>query len=1733
VKVVAGLVQLARALALVLFATTPTSMPALGTELFGPSPHAIPLSSPAAATVIADFNVDGIPDIAVVEQGNPYLHPPKPTAVSILLGDGFGAFAAAVKAEVDEDPRDLAAGDFNGDGKPDLVIGHCYGHSVLTLLGDGKGGFSEKTAYDMGRCTSFGPDTLAVEDFNGDGNQDILALVFDGRTAALLTGDGLGTFSRAAEVDVDWSPRSLGVGDFNQDGRLDLAVVGYTSPSIGILLGDGQGVFTPVTPVTMNGPETLVVGDFNSDTIPDLAVSEDPSYSVRIFQGDGRGGFASAPSLDVRSPGAGTITVADMNRDRRDDLLVQAWDRYIVYLGNGLSAFSETSHRILASGYMVSAADLNNDGATDLVIPQGNAVGIFLGDSFGDFQSPTGTSVAYGSNGAAVGDFNSDGIPDLAVQNFDYGLVTILLGDTTGALIRSLDLHVREVSDFYPAGLGVGDFDSDEHLDIVVRDLFGTQLIFLDGDGKGGFAVDPNRTPVPASTSATLVDDFNGDGRPDIAVAHGKSIRFLLGNGVGGFISSLDVPLKMFVAELAAEDVDHDSVVDLLITGHDGFAGFLSVVLGSREGDFGVPLDIAVRGRPGLLTLGDFDGDGNRDIILGNSWDFFCDCSYLSLFWGDGRGGFQHGPDLGVDFPFGEMLSGDLNADGSDDFVVNDETYGGPAIRAYLGNGEGLFTLVTHLPVNAPDSPRNTRSTGIADMNRDGFPDLIVNRGDVVSVLANQIRQRADLNASNRVDGFDLAAVGESAGSVRNADGYRTNVDINLDGMIDGDDLALIGPAFGTVIETPPALSLGIVPPSLEEQSNTVTFEAAGVDGPMLDVDIVVNDLVHAVAAAQFAVTFDPNVVEYAGFNPGTYLASERVLTLYAAEPTSFGRLRIRVSRYPAESKIGVNPESLIGLQFRAVRSGSSRLDFESSPPGDSAPALLDANGSAVPDVTFVGGATLVVQPIEGSATPPRIGISHSQLDFGRVAEGVTAIRKLWISNLGPTTLAILGITTSGTTFQAFSSGGFDVPPLTRVELPVRFAPTDLGVFSADLTIASDDPSRPELQVPLQGRSDTALSVAPVRLDFGGVLVNTEKSMRVRVTNGSGAPIPLSEVRTTDPQWSCDPQFSKLDPGQSGDILVRFRPIAMGPIRGSVRFDFDAGGPRVTTLSVSGVGGTDWDGDNFIDLLDPCPGDLGNDADADGICGDLDNCPLGSNLDQSDGDSDGRGDVCDPCISDPLDDADHDGLCANLDNCPALSNAEQIDADHDRIGDICDVCPLDYLNDADDDDICGSIDPCPGDPFNDIDADGTCGNLDNCPTVANVQQTDTDYDGGGDFCDDDDDNDGVMDDGDNCSWIGNPAQVDEDGEGIGDACDNCPFAPNPEQSDTDRDVTGDACDPCPLDYFNDADVDGACGDIDNCPWVANFDQTDADTDLVGDPCDNCRYVANVSQADTDADGSGDACDEDDDDDGVADSADNCPRAANPFQDDLDADWVGDICDNCRKVWNSDQADGNSDGGGDACQPVIEILAIEDVGGTELQASVRLDDPNSDGINGVIQILDLPSYVLRDFYAHSYCTTALPPEGLAGSGIGFTKYNEYFDYLFDVDGACQNGRSGYFLAPGGCGQVADAFSWYLYVRDSGENIFSLPQRICIRKANPQVDFDYAITALREGEADLQALLSEISYQGTTLPAEVPLLALIPGRAYQLLITGTDGSTPRVVTRMNFVYQGEMTLRFQDH
>ncbi len=239
-----------------------------GTGAFGPATNFAGGAGPYSVA-IGDLNGDGKPDLAVADAGN--------STVSILLGDGTGAFGPATSFAVGASPYagpyTVAMGDLNSDGKPDLAVANGSNNTVSILLGDGTGAFGPATSFAGEGETRF----VAMGDLNGDGKPDLAVANDSSNTVSILLGDGTGAFGPATSFPVGSYPIFVAVGDLNGDGKPDLATANGSSNTVSILLNTTTLPTINRAYVANTGSSTVSVIDTTTNTILDsVAVGSIP-----------------------------------------------------------------------------------------------------------------------------------------------------------------------------------------------------------------------------------------------------------------------------------------------------------------------------------------------------------------------------------------------------------------------------------------------------------------------------------------------------------------------------------------------------------------------------------------------------------------------------------------------------------------------------------------------------------------------------------------------------------------------------------------------------------------------------------------------------------------------------------------------------------------------------------------------------------------------------------------------------------------------------------------------------------------------------------------------------------------------------------------------------------------------------------------------------------------------------------------------------------------------------------------------------------------------------------------------------------------------------------------------------------------------------------------------------------------------------------------------------------------
>ena len=687
-----------------------------------------PINGGAQFVAVGDFNGDGRPDLALTTVS--------PPSVSILLGKEDGTFnrGNTYSITIAQYAEYITAADFNGDGKLDLAVSSIsdYGLSPYGLsifLGNGDGSFQPPINYSP---TFFG--NIAVGDFNGDGKPD-LALTGAGTGAGILImrGNGDGTFQPPVTYASGYTYYSIAVGDFNADGRLDVAAADYAGNSVSVLLGSGNGTLQAPTNFAVGaGPISVAVADFNGDGQADILTANATANSVSILLGNGNGGFLPASSYPATVYNSQELAVADLNGDGKPDVALSGFPNpgaisVLLNAGDG-SLRPAISYPGPAAGAGVAAGDFHGDGKPDLVVA-GEMVGILRNRGDGTFPSPRQYQLSGNLDASQVvtGDFNHDGTLDMAVVGADA--VSVLLGKPNGTFQQPVTYPVGQLL----TAVAVGDFNGDGKLDLVVADNSPTgDVEILLGNGDGTFQA-PVTYAAGLGPISVAIGDFNGDGKPDLVVGHGRgqyAISVMLGNGDGTFQSPTTMSAQGVPVALVVGDFNGDGILDIASANQD--PGNVAIFLGKGDGTFQPPLLYEVGytiPSPDTLASGDLNGDGKLDLVVATR-------GYAVVLLGNGDGTFRNlrqyaAGALPEERWAGGVVVADFDGDGFPDLAVADGAELGGSVAILRGRGDGTFFPAQYFDMNI------SYNLAVWDSTPNGRPGLILAGGSLILTLNN------------------------------------------------------------------------------------------------------------------------------------------------------------------------------------------------------------------------------------------------------------------------------------------------------------------------------------------------------------------------------------------------------------------------------------------------------------------------------------------------------------------------------------------------------------------------------------------------------------------------------------------------------------------------------------------------------------------------------------------------------------------------------------------------------------------------------------------------------------------------------------------------------------------------------------------------------------------------------------------------------------------------------------
>ncbi|CAM4809506.1 unnamed protein product [Rotaria magnacalcarata] len=540
-------------------------------------------TSQPLSVAIGDFNNDQRLDIVVANSWNYNL--------GIFLGYGNGTFSGQMTYPTGDGslPQTVVIGDVNNDSHLDIIVANSWNNNVGIFLGHGDGNFSNQTTYSTGASSV--PVSVAVGDFNDDGRLDIVTANYWAFNISIFLNYGNGTFSNRTTYSTGSvsKPNSVVVGDFNNDSKLDIAVTNQGSENIVIFLGYGNGSFVRQRIYSTGNnsqPTTMATGDFNNDAILDITVANFGTGNIGVFLGYGDGTFSNQMTFATgNNSHPWWVAVGDFNNDNRPDIATanSGTNNIGVLLGctNG-TFFNQMTYSTGNSSSPISVAigDFNNNSRLDIVAANRDrgSIGIFLGYAQETFLTAPAYSTGSSSRPVFVasGDFDHDNRLDIAVANNGTDNIMILLGSGLGTFSRQTNYTNGDGS--HPYSIAIADFNNDSLLDIAVANYGSNNIGIRLGYGDGTLSNQTTYfTGEGSHPYSVVVCDFNNDTHLDIAAANygSNDVSLFLGYGNGSFMSQYTFSggFESHPSALAVGDVNGDHVMDIIVA-NSGYGNY-------------------------------------------------------------------------------------------------------------------------------------------------------------------------------------------------------------------------------------------------------------------------------------------------------------------------------------------------------------------------------------------------------------------------------------------------------------------------------------------------------------------------------------------------------------------------------------------------------------------------------------------------------------------------------------------------------------------------------------------------------------------------------------------------------------------------------------------------------------------------------------------------------------------------------------------------------------------------------------------------------------------------------------------------------------------------------------------------------------------------------------------------------------------------------------------------------
>lgn len=626
---------------------------------------------------------------------------------------------------------------------------------------------------------------IAVADLNGDGILDMASVVSSVNEVHVKLGVGNGAFETYGAHATGTSPQAVAVADLNGDQTQDIVVTNGNDDTVSVLFNSGAGVFAAkVDYATGTNPRDLFLGDVNGDGFKDIVVGNYASNNISVLLGNGTGAFATKIDTTVSGLKPRSMAAADFTGDGVLDLAVtnnypSLYPRLWILRGSGNGTFAYFSDYPLIDQFYdsygqswVVAGDFNDDGLPDVAIATDtssagdtrvlfNQGGGVFGNLYHVFSQGLPSSIT-------AGDLNGDGKLDVAWTTDDRGFgVYVLLNAGAGTFNRT----------FYGVGSYVetsltADIDGDGDSDIVMGGYYGVGV--LKNPGNGTFDDDS------FDGTWNAIEDLNGDGKLDAVVMRtvypDYKVTPYLNQGNNTFVagSVFDVWLNI---DPMLVDVNGDSRKDLVYQSSQGNA--LTVHINNGSGVFGVGTSYTIESFPTTLLAADVSGDNKPDLVVVNTYS-----SNLSVLLNNGNGSFAAKTNYVTGGNPGSVVIVDLTGDGKRDIAVPNESTN--TVSILRNNGNGTFAAKVDYPTG-----KSPQSLVAADVNGDNILDLVLrttgasnsknidfalNQGNGTFALVNF----ANVSSGGDFVVQDLSADGKPDIAFTNNNGSSGSIDVRL-----------------------------------------------------------------------------------------------------------------------------------------------------------------------------------------------------------------------------------------------------------------------------------------------------------------------------------------------------------------------------------------------------------------------------------------------------------------------------------------------------------------------------------------------------------------------------------------------------------------------------------------------------------------------------------------------------------------------------------------------------------------------------------------------------------------------------------------------------------------------------------------------------------------------------------------------------------------------------------------